>query len=314
MKKIIVLLLVMILAGSGCVEEMRDSELAAGTLESDFQNPPRQAGVRCWWWWLNSNVTKEAISRDLEAMHDKGFSGAMIFDAGGHNHQNNKDIPNGPQFGGDEWTALYLHALNEAKRLGLELGLSIQSGWNLGGPGVSLDDKAKQITWAEIQLEGVARIEQQLPVPKSNYDYYRDICVLAYPGKQIERKPISYLSAKISAKELGYSAPDCRYLLNDHPAVEGEEDMLLEDIVDITDKVTEDGTLKWDVPEGKWTVLRIGYTPTHAHVSTSSDNWKGHVLDYLSKDVFDRYWNTVVDPLLKQAGPLGRNCIEATGN
>ena len=310
MKKIIVLLLVMILAGSGCVEEMRDSELAAGTLESDFQNPPRQAGVRCWWWWLNSNVTKEAISRDLEAMHDKGFSGAMIFDAGGHNHQNNKDIPNGPQFGGDEWTALYLHALNEAKRLGLELGLSIQSGWNLGGPGVSLDDKAKQITWAEIQLEGVARIEQQLPVPKSNYDYYRDICVLAYPGKQIERKPISYLSAKISAKELGYSAPDCRYLLNDHPAVEGEEDMLLEDIVDITDKVTEDGTLKWDVPAGKWTVLRIGYTPTHAHVSTSSDNWKGHVLDYLSKDVFDRYWNTVVDPLLKQAGPLSGTVLK----
>lgn len=45
-------------------------------------------------------------------------------------------------------------------------------------------------------------------------------------------------------------------------------------------------------------------------------DWKRHglVLDYLSKDVFDRYWNTVVDPLLKQAGPLGRNCIEATGN
>jgi len=45
-------------------------------------------------------------------------------------------------------------------------------------------------------------------------------------------------------------------------------------------------------------------------------DWKRHglVLDYLSKDVFDRYWNTVVDPLLKQAGAPGWNCIEATGN
>ena len=30
----------------------------AGTLESDFRTPPRDAGVRCWWWWLNSNVTR----------------------------------------------------------------------------------------------------------------------------------------------------------------------------------------------------------------------------------------------------------------
>ena len=53
----------------------------AGTLESDFRTPPRKAGVRCWWWWLNSNVTKEAITRDLEAMHEKGFSGAMMSQA-----------------------------------------------------------------------------------------------------------------------------------------------------------------------------------------------------------------------------------------
>jgi len=312
-KKIIVLLLVMIPAGSGCVEEMRDSEFAAGTLESDFQNPTRQVGVRCWWWWLNSNVTKEAITRDLEAMHDKGFSGAMIFDAHGANKHNNFNVPNGPVFSGPEWVELYLHALNEAKRLGLELGLSIQSGWNLGGPRVTLDDKAKQITSSEIQIEGPAMVYQKLPVPKSNYNYYRDICVLAYPDKQdsgITRKPISHLIAKTGAKELGGSAPDCRYLLNNRPSVEGEEDALLRDIINITSKVSEDGTLKWNVPAGKWTVLRIGYTPTTARVSTSSDNWKGHVLDYLSKDAFDRYWYDVVEPLLKKAGPMAGTVLK----
>ena len=53
----------------------------AGSFQEDFEHPTCEAGIRCWWWWLNSNVTKEAITRDLEAMHDKGFSGAMIFDA-----------------------------------------------------------------------------------------------------------------------------------------------------------------------------------------------------------------------------------------
>jgi len=259
-------------------------------------------------------VTKEAITRDLEAMHEKGFSGAMIFDAGTELRWGpDSAVPNGPQFGGPEWTELYLHALKEAKRLGLELGLSIQSGWNLGGPRVTLDDKAKQITSSEIQVEGAGMVEQKLPAPKHNYNYYRDICMLAYPENQglgKSRKPINNLTAKSGAKELGGSAPDCRFLLNDHPSVDGEEDTLLADIIDITDKVSEDGRLKWDVPAGKWTVIRIGYTPTRAHVSTSSDNWKGHVIDYLSKDVFNRYWYDVVDPLLKKAGPMAGTVLK----
>jgi len=287
---------------------------AAGTLESDFRTPPRKAGVRCWWWWLNSNVTREAITRDLEAMHDKGFSGAMIFDAGTElGWGPDRNVPNGPQFAGPEWTELYLHALREAQRLDLELGLSIQSGWNLGGPFVTLDDKAKQITWSEVQVEGPVRIERTLPIPKSNYDYYRDICVLAYPEKEgpgKPRKPISDLTAKSGARELGGSAPDCRFLLNDHPSVEGEEDAVLEDIVNISEKIGRDGTLRWQVPPGKWTVLRIGYTPTKAHVATSSDNWKGHVIDYLSRDVFDRYWYRVVDPLLQKAGALAGTVLK----
>lgn len=287
-------------------------------LKENFNSPNANSGPRCWWWWLNSNVTKEAITRDLEAMHDKGFSGAMIFDAGTElNWGPDKNPPNGPMFSSPEWVELYLHALNEAQRLDLEIGLSIQSGWNLGGPGVSLDDKAKQICWSEIQLEGTASIKQKLPVPKSNYDYYRDVCVLAYPNKQdaedtlgSTRKPISNLKAKTGARELGGSAPDCRFLLNDNPSVEGEQDAKLIEIIDITDKLDEYGILKWDVPAGKWTILRIGYTPTLAHVKTSSDNWKGHVIDYLSKDVFNSYWNDVVDSLLKQAGPMAGTVLK----
>ena len=423
---------------------------AAAGLERDFANPPQEAGVRCWWWWLNSNVTKEAITHDLEAMADKGFSGAMIFDAGTElGWGPDRNVPNGPQFGSEKWAELYLHALNEAKRLGLKIGLSIQSGWNLGGPFVTLDDKAKQITSSELIVEGGKTAEVKLPMPKNNYNYYRDICVLAYPviesggfayelnasssqagfpvsnintsefwvsggkepgggpttekpewiefefeksvkvsglditgragygpkvcrveavdtgdkteslslkdgvnklkfkmieGRQIrivfeaaydsrypesarnvqvagiellgskgevlntvnikERRPIRDLQAKSGARELGGSAPDCRFLLDDVEAINGERDCMLSDIVDITDKLSDDGMLNWEVPDGRWVVLRIGYTPTTAHVATSSDNWKGHVLDYLSKDAFNRYWDRTVEPLLEMAGDM----------
>ena len=55
-------------------------------LESGFATPPVEARLHAYWWWLNGNVTKEAITRDLAAMREKGFGGALIMDAGGAEH------------------------------------------------------------------------------------------------------------------------------------------------------------------------------------------------------------------------------------
>lgn len=294
------------------------SKLHAGTsalagLREGFANPARQFGVRCWWWWLNSNVTQDAITRDLEEMKAKGFSGAMIFDAGGAEQRGNAPVPAGPLYGSAEWRELFKHALREAQRLGLELGLSIQSGWNLGGPNVTPDFAAKQVTFSEIQLEGPLEFNAKLPEPKSREGYCRDIAVLAHQTKQSpepERAPIENLLLKAGARELGSSAPDCRFLLNDHPSVPGEEDVLVQDVLDISRFMAGDGTLTWKVPEGQWTILRFGYTLTGARVSTSSGDWQGRVIDYLSRDAFERYWNEVVAPLLQDAGPLAGTVLK----
>ena len=281
------------------------SETGTSDLERGFIDPPRKAGVRCWWWWLNSNVTKEAITRDLQEMYKNGYSGAMIFDAGGAEQRGNSQVPAGPLFASNKWRELYKHALREGKRLGLVLGLSIQSGWNLGGPNVTPDFAAKQLTWSEVKIKGPVEYKQALPQPESRDGYYRDICVLTYPVQSpTKRKPIENLLLKVASRELGGSAPDCRFLLNDYPAKPGEEDVRLADIQDISDKIASDGTLTWKVPEGEWSVLRFGYTTTKAHVSTYSGEWKGHVIDYLSRDAFDRYWREVVVGLLEEAGPL----------
>jgi len=37
-------------------------------VKSNFQIPTNESGVNCWWWWLNGNVNKAAITKDLEAM------------------------------------------------------------------------------------------------------------------------------------------------------------------------------------------------------------------------------------------------------
>ncbi len=162
------------------------SILAAGfsavaqTLEAGWQNPPNQARLRAYWWWLNGNVTKASITRDLEQMKAKGFGGALICDANGASQEGNAPVPHGPTFFTPAWRELYQHALHEADRLGLTMGLNIQSGWNLGGPVVSKDVAAKKYVWSELEIFGGTNLVVKLPSPPAREDYYRDSVVLAY--------------------------------------------------------------------------------------------------------------------------------------
>ena len=107
---------------------------AESGLESGWSNPPVESRLRAYWWWLNGNVTPAAITHDLEEMKAKGFGGALICDADGSSQDGNIRAPHGPTFFSPEWRELYKHTLREASRLGLEMSLNIQSGWNLGGP------------------------------------------------------------------------------------------------------------------------------------------------------------------------------------
>jgi hypothetical protein len=279
-------------------------------LAENFKTPHSDYGVNCWWWWLNGNVNKAAITKDLEAMKSKNFQGAMIFDAGGHNQRGNKDIPQGPLFGSDEWNELFVFALNEAERLGLKMGFNIQSGWNLGGPGVTPQYTAKQITYSEARISGNKKVAAKLALPKIRRDFYKDIVVLAFPIKTGNKtnEPITDLDLKLGFHELGGSAPDCRFLLGNIPQNDRKPEekstyiVKKDEIINLSSKMDNEGNLSWDVPEGEWSIMRIGYTCTESQVSTSSGDWQGGVLDYMSKEAFDFYWNDVVEPIFKAAG------------
>jgi hypothetical protein len=61
------------------------------------------SGFNCWSWWFNGNVDKKAITWNHEALKSVNFHEAMIFDAGWHNQRWNRDIPDGPLYGSDQW-------------------------------------------------------------------------------------------------------------------------------------------------------------------------------------------------------------------
>ena len=51
-------------------------------MEANFKNPPDSAKPRVWWHWMNGNVTKDGIQKDLAWMNRTGIGGFQNFDAG----------------------------------------------------------------------------------------------------------------------------------------------------------------------------------------------------------------------------------------
>lgn len=278
-------------------------------LRSGFAVPPPPARLRCYWWWLNGNTDEATITRDLEAMAAKGYGGALLVDANGSDQNGNEGVSAGPEFGSPAWVKLYVHALSEAKRLGLEISFNITSGWNLGGPAVRPEDGSKVLTWT--RQTAARRPELRVAAPAEKNGFYREIAVLAYPlrhgealaGKGDGRAGIRDLALKSARAETGFSMPDVP-LLSDVVATLGEQDTDLNEVVDLSAKAGADGVLRWSPPDGrKWEILRIGYTDSDARVSTSSGAWQGLAIDTMDHEAFDRYWTATVEPLLAAAKP-----------
>ena len=147
---------------------------ADGDLARGFANPPDAARAWCYWWWLNGAASKEGITRDFEEMKKQGIGGALLFDAG----EAGAEAPRGPHFMSPEWRELFKHAVREADRCGIVLGVNLCSGWNAGGPWVTAKYAAKKIVGAATTVKGPGRVSVSLPQPEKAQGFYQDIAVL----------------------------------------------------------------------------------------------------------------------------------------
>jgi hypothetical protein len=150
-------------------------------LESGFLNPPAQARPHIWWHWMNGNITKEGITADLEAMHRVGFGGVYIFNIAGP--RMNTDIPSGPiDYLSKEWLDLVKYSVQEAERLGMEVGIHNCAGWaTTGGPWIKPEHSMQMLVFSEEFIPGNQSVKKILPHPETRENYYRDIAVYAIP-------------------------------------------------------------------------------------------------------------------------------------
>lgn len=256
---------------------------ACPELEAGFHNPPHESRPMVLWHWMNGNVTKESIRKDLLWMHDIGLSGFFLFDAA---YSTPQVVDTLLPYMSEGWKDAFRYAVSLADSLDLEVGIASSPGWSLtGGPWVSEDDAQKKLVWSTTPVCGHYR--GALPLPSSTVS-----SGLFHAVPQKEGIVRNYL------KEIRVLA-----------VRQGPEP----EVRDISSSYS-DGILDWTAPEGNWTVYRFAYTLIGTTNGPAPPEATGLEVDKLDAGAVRRYWENYLglykETLGRDLGPGAINNID----
>jgi len=272
MRNKLILKLIIILAGLlccliySCKKPSYDQLLRKG-----FVNPPDSVKPGVYWYFMDGNIDKKAITEDLEAMKKAGIGYALFLEV-------NVGIPRGKvDFMSEEWMELFSHAVREAERLGIKIILGSGPGWaGSGGPWVKPGQSMMHIVAADTLVTGPGIFDATLPLPAPRKpffgektltaelkelrdNWYEDIRILAFPApdKKIE---IENLDEKAFYYRAPYtSQPGVEPFITpfDSTAESKEPSVRKDKIIDLTPVYGGNGKLTWSIPPGKWVIVRF---------------------------------------------------------
>lgn len=291
-------------------------DLRGQDLERSFRSPPETARPWVFWFWMNGNITREGITQDLESMQRAGIGGVLWMEVSGPWW-----APQGPiEAGSRQWHEVMQWAIAEADRLGMAFALSVDFGYGSGGPHITPDLSMQELVWSETAARGGKLVSMQLPKPVVDYreelkkvwlrpgqemnpavvkaleevDSYRDVAVFAVPASRGQAPLIDSLE-KYDGRGWQTHLPSLRE--NGEPAA-----LAREAIVDLSDQMADDGLLRWDAPEGDWTVIRFGHASNFKMTRPSPQAAVGLECDRLHPRGIDAHFRHRLKPILDGAG------------
>jgi len=161
------------------------------SLKSGFVNPTDDNTIWCYWYWINDDISKEGITKDLEAMKKAGIGGALI------GNINPAHIDGKVPMLSEDWWSHMVHAVEEGKRIGVDIGVFNCPGWSQsGGPWVDYTKAMRYLTYSETKVSGGKLLNISLPQPKKEF---QDTHTLAFKTSNLEEKSTQHIPTKITS-------------------------------------------------------------------------------------------------------------------
>jgi len=275
--------------------------LNAGQLSGQFAAPPDEYRPWVYSFRIDGNINRAGVTSGVEAIKRAGLGGATML-----------DVSVGPQRGpvlynSKEWREIVQFTCQEAGRLGLQLGWNITEGFNAaGGPWITPENSMQAVCWSETNVVGSVLLKCRLAKPEPVYsrtaiDFYEDIKTVAFPScgtgrlTNIDHKsgvPPKHPAVSLVAKRTPDSA------ISPADIIEHSR------IIDITDKVDREGNLTWQVPDGEWTILRMGRRSTGSVTRPANPATSGLECDKLYRAAVKIHFDALCQPVLDMPGVM----------
>ncbi len=175
---------------------------SADNLYKAFVTPPNAAKPRVWWHWMNGNITKQGIQKDLEWMKWVGIGGFQNFDA---NLFTPVVVPKKLVFMTPDWKDAFKFTTELANKNGLEMAIAGSPGWSVtGGPWVEPKDGMKKFVWTETRVAGGQTFNGKLPQPADVIGKFQDAGIKSesFLGGFVGQQPNFYEDALVIAYRL----------------------------------------------------------------------------------------------------------------
>jgi hypothetical protein len=272
-----------------------NSSAGPGDPAEVFNNPPESAKPGVLWMWMGSNISREGITRDLEALKKAGFNRTTMFSLADITTSLAGEIGKSPTpeiiSWTEPWWKMVRHAAVESKRLGMDFGMFNGPGYETsGGIWITPEQSMQEICWSMQVVHGNSPLNMKLERPQVNPR-------ANHPFAAYNRETLAEEIPVIPARKTFYK--DIAVL-----AVPADGAVNPADVIVLTENMQSDGLLHWDAPAGKWYVYRFGHTTTGALVFPTQWKATGLECDKMSQEAVDFHLNHIITEIQSHLGDL----------
>jgi hypothetical protein len=320
------ILMICLFVQSG-IKSYADSVPTGEKLEYGFKNPPVSSKSGVYWYFMDGNLSKEGITKDLESMVRVGISHAIFMEV-------NVGVPRGKvDMLSPKWKDIFKHMLCECERLGVQLTLGGGPGWaGSGGPWVKPEKSMQHLVSSTTIVTGPGTKSISLPKPdpkdpffkdaqftpeqrQQRLEFYKDVAVLAFPSPEgIDSLPDT------DEKALYYRAPySSQYGVKQYFPMQASypdaigSTVALDGIIDLTSRLKPNGNIEWEVPAGKWTIMRFGARNNGSTTRPAPTPGVGFESDKLDSTALFHHLESFVGELLRSTGFRKRSPDSSSG-
>ena len=299
----------------------------------EFQTPPHDAKPWTFWFWINGNITKEGITKDLEAFAKMGIGGVMWMEVSGpYWAPDGETVPGSPA-----WHEAMQWAFKECARLDMEFDMTLDFGYGCGGPHITPENSMQEIFFTEMRVQGgqSMTLKPQRPNPPKNLnawlrpgtpfpaavkdmilntDSYHDIAVLAIPSRMNESGIMPRIDVRdrdgtiwgfrIGTETNSYNQSSLPVESMSSGKIAPALYVPLNQVVNLTEKLQPDGSLVWEAPAGEWIILRMGHDTRCKLTRPCPEAAVGLECDRLSKTGIEAHFNAFLKKIFEDAGDL----------